>query len=111
MDDLGEEDGVAAIARKLRIKQDIEEAELAALLRDKSMRRFIWTLLCVCGTNRISFRGEDTHDTAFNEGGRNIGNKLIAMIDKATPHMYMAIYTEFNHITAAEEEEDNHGGE
>ncbi len=102
MTDFGDKKEVEEVARKLRNQQQLEQEELRGLLHQKAMRRFVWTLLTECGINNISFMGENTHETAFNEGQRNIGNKLIAMIDAAEPHTYMAIYTEFR----KDEEED-----
>ena len=103
MTDLGDEEEVAEAARKLRVQQHVEQEELKVLLLMPAMRRFVWTLLCECGINNISFAGEATHETAFNEGQRNIGNKLIAMLDRAKAHTYMEIYTEFR----KDEEEDD----
>ena len=103
MTDFGDEEEVAEVERAYKVQQHLEQAELKALLSQKAMRRFVWTLLCECGINNISFMGEDTHGTAFNEGHRDIGNRLIAMIDGAEPHTYMAIYTEFR---KDEEEKD-----
>ena len=103
MTDLGNEEEVAEATRKLKVQQHVEREELRALLHGKAMRRFVWTLLCECGINRMPFCGEATHETAFKCGEQNIGNKLIAMIDAAQPHTYMAIYTEFR----KDEEEDD----
>ena len=103
MTDFGDEDEVAEATRKLQLQQEVERAELEALLVLPAMRKFVWTLLSECGINNISFSGEDTHTTAFNEGMRNIGNKLIAMLDGVQPHTYMALYTEFR----KDEEEDD----
>lgn len=95
MTDLGNEEEVAEATRQLKVQQHVEREELKALLTQKAMRRFIWTLLCECGINRIPFCGEATQDTSFKCGEQNIGLTLIGMIDAAQPHTYMAIYTEF----------------
>ena len=102
MTDLGNEEEVEEIAKKHAVQAYLEQEELRLLLSQKAMRRFVWTLLCECGINRIPFHGEATHDTAFACGEQNIGHKLNAMIDAMEAHTYMAIYTEFR-----KDEEEN----
>ena len=92
--DLGDEKQVKKVRRQRKSKEYIAKEELKALLEMPAFRRFVWTQLTECGTHRISHRGEETHDAAFNEGMRNCGNLLIARIDAATPHSYIKIYGE-----------------
>ena len=103
MMDLGNPEEVEERERQLAIEQEARDAELRGLLKQKAMRRFLWTLLCECGIHDLSFCGEETHTTAFKEGRRSIGNKLIAMVDEAKAHSYMALYAEFR----KDEEEDD----
>ncbi len=95
MTDHGNYQVVKKAKRKKKTQEQLQQEELRELLVQKGARRFIWTLLCECGIHNISFCGELTHETAFKEGQRNIGNKLIAMLEKAKPDSYMAIYNEF----------------
>ena len=94
MTDLGDAKEVKRAKRQHKNKATIAREELVLILKQQEVRNFIWTLLEDCGINAISFRGEATHETAFNEGARNVGNKLIARLDDAQKHTYMKIYTE-----------------
>ncbi len=94
MTDLGDAKEVKDATREHKNRETIAQEELALILKQKAVRNFIWTLLEDCGIHAISHRGEQTHETAFNEGARNVGNKLIARLDAARPHTYMKIYTE-----------------
>lgn len=61
--------------------QDV--ADFGWLMADERGRRVIWGLLTRCGIRRLGYTGEDTHDTAFNAGQRNIGliYEVLAMED------------------------------
>ncbi len=92
--DLGDAKEVKKAKRKHKNAETIAREDLALLLTQREVRNFIWTLLELCGINKISFRGEETHGTAFNEGARNVGNQIIALVDDARAHTYMKMYTE-----------------
>ncbi len=95
MIDFGLAEEVAEAERQHKIREQLASREMQALLEIPAMRKFVWTLLCECGINNNPFCGEETHKSAFKQGEQNIGLKLIAMLDVAKPHTYMAIYTEF----------------
>lgn len=63
-------------------KQDRED--LKALLQTQEGQRFMRGLLAECGIYRLSFH-TNAIQMAFNEGNRNIGNKLIKRISDACP--------------------------
>lgn len=54
-------------------RSDDERYYFRKLLGTYEGRAFIWSLLGRTGVHRTSFRGENTHETAFAEGERNIG--------------------------------------
>lgn len=56
---------------------------LRAVLNDAAGARFISFVLEMCGVYRLSYEGEDTHATAFKEGARNVGLRLLALLDEA----------------------------
>ena len=100
--DVGDAKQVEKATRQYESREAIEREELKALLKLPAARRFIWTLLCMCGTNRLTFSGEETHTAAMLEGRRSVGNDIIAEIDAAVPHTYVGIYQE--HKSREEEE-------
>jgi len=64
------------LAKKARLFQ----ADLKRLMGEMYGRRFMWHLLEQTGVFRLSFAGEQTHSTAFAEGGRNQGLMLMDAI-------------------------------
>ena len=94
MMNLGDLKQVEKAERQHRNRETIAREELALILQQREVRNFLWTLLEECGIYDISHRGEETHETAFNEGARNVGNKIIEKLDDAVPHTYMKMYTE-----------------
>lgn len=66
---------------------------LAALLATKSGRRWAWDFLTFCRVFATSF-DRDPYATAFNEGQRNVGLKLLADINSADPNAYRLMTTE-----------------
>lgn len=92
--DLGDPKQVKKAKRKHRNRQTIAREELALVLKQKAVRNFIWTLLQECGMHYILDPSAETRAVGFHDGERNLGNKIIALIDAAVPHTYMKIYTE-----------------
>lgn len=87
-------------AQDERASQQRELAELAVkgeigdlvwLMGNKRGRRIVWRLLDRAGVFRLSFAGEATHQTAFNEGQRNEGLRLMALITEHAPDDYAAM--------------------
>jgi hypothetical protein len=82
--------------------QDRERAKLIAqlvaadfkwLLSSKRGRRIVWRLLEDAGVFRSSFTN-DPHVTSFNEGRRQYGLKVLAMIHEHSPETYPTMLTE-----------------
>ncbi|MDR3569647.1 MAG: hypothetical protein P4L43_16600 [Syntrophobacteraceae bacterium] len=69
--------------RKERQKtRDLQKrAALRSLMSDSGGRMWVWDLLSLCGVYHASF-SSDALVMAFNEGRRDIGNHLIAEINR-----------------------------
>lgn len=65
-----------------------EQSELRETLQTIQGARVLWRILESCGIHTLSFTS-DPYRTAFNEGGRNEGNKLLAQIFAADPDAYL----------------------
>lgn len=89
-------------AKVERRSRQQELRDLRGILQNQSGRRFYWRLLEVCGTFELSYLRGDTHETAFREGGRNIGNRLLSDLMEADKTLY-SIMAEEN----TEEPEDD----
>lgn len=50
-------------------------------------RRFVWGMLERCGVYSLSYTGDPTR-TAFNEGMRNVGLLLIALLNECGDEWY-----------------------
>jgi hypothetical protein len=57
-----------------------------ALLERADFRRVMQDFLEQAGIFRSSFAGEQTHSTAFNEGQRNAGNRMLSELEQANPN-------------------------
>lgn len=79
-------------ARK-RMARDVEIADLKWLMSSKRGRRIVWWLLGLCGTFRLSF-DRNAMQMAFNEGCRNLGNRLLSEVMTICPEHYPAMMKE-----------------
>jgi hypothetical protein len=61
------------------------QADRAVLLTMPAFCRVMHEVLAEAGVFRLSFAGESTHATAFNEGQRNVGLRLLAELERAEP--------------------------
>lgn len=71
----------------------IEQTDLKWLLSDKRGRRFLFRLLERAGVWRLSFSTNGLQ-MAFNEGNRNEGLRIMAMISAAAPDRYAEMLKE-----------------
>ena len=94
MTDLGDAKEVKKEKRNHKNAATIAREELKAILDDRRVRNFVWTLLQECGIHHIVDPAASEREVGIHDGERNIGNKIVAKIDNAVPHMYMKIYTE-----------------
>lgn len=65
---------------------------LYAIMQLKEGRNFVWWLLEEAGVFRTSFTGNST--TFFNEGQRNIGLKVMAILNEKCPDLYLKMLKE-----------------
>ena len=77
------DDPVKLTRKETRIKMiaQQEKSDLGHVLSSSEGRRFVHWLLDISGYRRTSFHGEQTHQMAFYEGQRNIGNQIQARIE------------------------------
>lgn len=76
-----------------RVARETEIADLKWLMSSKRGRRIVWRLLEMSGPFRMSF---DTNAMrmAFNEGNRNLGNRLFNEVMTLCPEMYPVMVKE-----------------
>ncbi|TMN24506.1 hypothetical protein [Pseudoxanthomonas sp. X-1] len=67
------------------------QRDIKAVARTPEGLRFICSVLETLGLYRLSFNAENTHATAFREGERNAGLRLLAQLDEADPGIYLRI--------------------
>lgn len=87
-----QDDRREAEARK-RLVREVEIADVKWLMSSKRGRRIMWRLLELSGPFRLSF---DTNAMrmAFNEGNRNLGNKLFNEVMDLCPELYPVMVKE-----------------
>lgn len=73
-------------------KRNQELNDVEFVLSTPQGRRFLWRLLGVCHVFKTSFTGNST--TFFNEGKRDIGLRLLADINEASPNSYLKMMQE-----------------
>lgn len=93
MANTADESQVKAQGKKAKLARDQEVKDMLWVLDSPQGRRFVWRYLGITGVFRSSFTGspETTH---FNEGGRNIGLRLLEDINEAKPEAYLQMTKE-----------------
>jgi len=81
---------------KARIDRLTEIGDFKWIVSNKRGRRFVWRLLEQAGVFRLSFTPGDHSLTAFNEGRRNFGLQVWAMIQEHAPESYALMLSERN---------------
>jgi hypothetical protein len=81
----------AALRNKLAA--DTEESDIKWLMGSKRGRRIIYRFLDQAGTFRLSFN-TNAMQMAFAEGNRNMGNRLLAVINTQCPELYPVMVKE-----------------
>jgi len=82
---------------KERMKRDESVEDVRFLLDRQQGRRFMWSLISYCGVYQETFSGSGNAEvTAFKEGTRKVGLKLIADIIDANPNAYLQMMKENN---------------
>ena len=88
-DKLNEEQSKAA--RTARLK---ELDDLRWVLSNVKGRRLVWKILSNCGAFKASYVPKDSTQTAFNEGRRDIGLRLLLDVGQADPKAYSTMENE-----------------
>lgn len=83
----GQEVTQADKALTARLEQETEEADIKWLMSSRRGRRIVWRLLDQAGVFRTSFNTV-AMQMAFNEGCRNYGLRMLALIETACPELY-----------------------
>lgn len=82
-------------AIKAQLDAKTEADDLTWLMSDTRGRRFMWRLLSGCGLYAPSYvPGSDAMATAFNEGNRNTGLKLIGQVMQHCPDRFSEMQKE-----------------
>ena len=68
-------------------------SDLKMVLQTYEGRRVLWDLMAFSGVTRLSYTGE-AFSTAFNEGGRNVGNIMLGNIFEANTDLYFTAMKE-----------------
>lgn len=90
-----EDDGKdKSLAEKRKLQREQDDQDLRVVMSTPGGRRFVRRVLALCGTYRLSFAGEQTHSTAFNEGKRSIGNQLLAEVEAVSPDGFIDMLRE-----------------
>lgn len=76
-----------------KLAKDTEESDLKWLMGSKRGRRIVWRQLEQAGVFRLSFN-TNAMQMAFNEGNRNNGNRLLAVIHTICPELYPVMLNE-----------------
>jgi hypothetical protein len=92
--DAGEPKQVKKAKSAHRTTEIIQREELREMLQTKPGRAVLWRILSLCRLYRSSMMGEETNLMAFYEGHRNVGLKLITLIDEADPSAYARMRSE-----------------
>lgn len=86
-----------------KVRRDKRRAELDAIEANEHLRRLletyggryvVWHEIAECGVYTGSFRGEETHWSAFAEGKRAVGLSLINKVFTADPNAYAVMRSE-----------------
>lgn len=87
---------------KDRLRQIQALKDLEDILATAGGRRWILSLLRRCRIYSVTYAGEATHETAFQEGERNIGLHVLGVLLEEFPAQYSLALTE---QSASEEKE------
>lgn len=93
IDERGQQADKRELEAEKRLVREQEISDLKWLMSSRRGRRLMWRLLDLSGPFRMSF---DTNAMrmAFNEGNRNLGNRLFHEVMTLCPEMYPAMMKE-----------------
>jgi hypothetical protein len=87
-----DEEQVERAGRKEKSLRDQQENDMRKVLQLREGRRFLWRYLGICKVFQTTFTGNNT--TFFNEGMRDVGLRLLADINEASPESYLLMMKE-----------------
>jgi hypothetical protein len=90
--DMDADEVMSKRVKELELSSEESLADLRWVMSDPRGRRFMWKLLNNTGINRLSFTG-NSH-TFFNEGARNIGLQMTAILEQHLPGAYLEMLKE-----------------
>lgn len=75
-------------------RRNLELDDLKRVLSTKEGRRVFWRYIGVGNIFATSYRGENTHETSYQEGIKQISRLMIKDIDEASPDAYFKMRQE-----------------
>jgi hypothetical protein len=86
---------VQRMARREKSSKEIRLDDLRIVMGTPAGRRFVWRLLGeFCHVNEMSFSPANSTVTAFAEGERNVGNRLVSEIHELDMEFYLLMQKE-----------------
>ena len=84
-------------SQKKRVQRARQKREkiLRTVMGSPEGRSFVWQLLSDAGVTRVTF-AQCPYQTAFNEGQRNLGNKVFSEVLTMCPDLYQIAVKEAN---------------
>ncbi len=92
--DASDEKHIAAAERKAAQDEMNRVNVVRGIMGDKKGRAWMYDIMEKCHMYSPSFIPNDPYTTAFNEGERNVGNRILADIMKAAPDQYVKMCRE-----------------
>lgn len=90
-----QEKSKAEVNTRERLLRETEESDVQWLMSSKRGRRIVWRLLDLAGVFRSSF-SPTAMVMAFQEGNRNYGNRILALVITYCPELYSQMMKEQN---------------
>lgn len=69
-------------------ERELFVGEMRNLMRNPSARRLVWMILQMCPVYRISMDSLNGTASSFMEGERNVGLKVIRLLEEVDPQLY-----------------------
>lgn len=86
--DASDADAIAKRKTKKGREADEDKRVIEALMEHAEGRGFIWRILSACHIFVPSFDANNPHVTAYREGERNVGLRLLALVSAHAPKQY-----------------------
>ena len=94
--DAGDEVQVKARKRKVKTNAMDRANDLLWIMGHPQGRRVMWELWADAGVGQMSFDALNPYMTAFKEGSRNVGQKLLCEVQALCPDLYLRAMSEAN---------------